>query len=171
MKSLLSLLNEYKVKLDDIAEELVYRTKMRIYYRNYWECRKICNKYKSMEVITNLEKTILKNIEKSIAEGQLLAEEKADYKEIGNIIIQRYRDILDEFDTQAKLLSMNGYTDDWAASNHRKDNVPTKIPSLNSFITDCRKNFGNTSTQRMKKIEEINTKINDKLLQEHKRLV
>lgn len=177
MESILALFSKYKVELDDISEELVYRSRMSVPSNNISdtglkheiakECRERCEKYHSSELITDLENSILADIEMSIEDGQLTSEERKDYLTIEAIIFQRYIKHLNEFECQAKRLSRNGYNDYNAYLNHSGDKVPVKIKEVHTFIEDCKNNLSTERYQIIEQINKIDVKNNDDLLKRY----
>ena len=133
--------------------------------RNEWY--DYIEKYNSSKLITDLENSILVDIEKSIKDGQLTSQERKDYLEIVKVIVQRYIKHLDKLKYHEKKLHDLGYNDRNAKIEHEYKNVPAKIVEMSKYIEDCKNNLSTEQNQIIKQIYEIDVKNNDDLLKRY----
>ena len=174
MKRTSSLIERYIDYLDDIAEEIEFRSKLSIRCKNMADSslkssiardgRKLCSDYKKnghnyLEYIEEIEE-----LEEKIESGIFSEDDRKRLLELHEKVGHPLEDYFCDFSSQANTMARNGYTDREAYSRRIVDNIPSKINApLQDYINEKKDNFNDSYYEIRKFIlnaEAISNNIN-----------
>ncbi len=159
MESAVVLFEDYQEYMNDIAEEAIYRTRMRVPSKNFSdtglknqitkECRNYCSSYLNSDVFPDSIHEKIEALEEQINSGNLTREGKDEFIITVRNLSRNYLSYLSGFKRHIMSISRNGYDEYAARLNHSDDRIPTKISKeLYPLAEECYDNFD-------KKIDEI----------------
>lgn len=156
-ESLLDYINIMEKNLNNISDELLYRTGInggstsssgfKSRKEAIKECKSTCDSYTKNGLITIDEKKKIDEYKNKILRGQMSKEDIKEYNELVGTINKRYKDYLKQFERRAEDLSHNGITNYDAARQRTKEGIDDIHGYIDAMQMDIRNIMLNQSDE------------------------